>query len=588
MRAIVGLGVFLLLLSAPVAGQRGGGGGGGMPGGGGGMPGGGGQPMAVEAEQPAVPAEDLGSVEGNIYDAVSGVPLARAQLTMSSTSGGRRNRLTAVSDAAGRFRFPDVEPGQYTLTASRNLYASQTYGQSSGGGGTARIIVARQQSVKSINMKLQPAAVVTGRVLDEHGEPVPYARVSASRYRYVNGAREMVSAGGSVTTDDRGEYRMFGLTAGKYYISVDYGTRLGPGFGGMRGGGQQQQEADTAYPTLYWPSALDPAQTAPIALRSGEERGGVDFRLTQIQAVRVRGKVVLAEGGAAPRDTMVTLLPSGSGAFGASVQRSNPINQTTGEFEVARVFPGSYILSATTRRSTEGLYAREVLQVGGNDIDDLLVALRPGVSLAGVVRIEGASPSDLSTESMRVSLMPTEATGFRAGTASVDAAGSFEMQGLAPGRYQMRITRLPTNGYLKSARLGDADALSNGMEIGSTVPGPVSLVVSLKAGLVTGAVFDDAKDPVPGATVVLVPEQSKRNRMDLFQQASTDQYGRFTLNGIAPGAYKLFAFGNVESGAYQDPVFLEPFEDDGEKIKVDESGSAAVELKLLLVAGSGT
>ena len=95
--------------------------------------------------------------------------------------------------------------------------------------------------------------------------------------------------------------------------------------------------------------------------------------------------------------------------------------------------------------------------------------------------------------------------------------------------------------------------------------------------------MNDDGQPVPGATVVLVPEEAKHNRDDLFKQVSTDQYGHYSISGLAPGEYHLFAFDKVEFGSYRDPAFLERFEDEGEEVEIEENSQRMVELELLEV-----
>ena len=68
------------------------------------------------------------------------------------------------------------------------------------------------------------------------------------------------------------------------------------------------------------------------------------------------------------------------------------------------------------------------------------------------------------------------------------------------------------------------------------------------------------EQPATAATVALVPDEPRRAQTRLYKGITTDQYGRFTIKGIAPGGYKLFAWEVVEEGAYQDPDFLKPFE----------------------------
>jgi len=537
------------------------------------------QPQQAET---GIRPDDYATVEGAVYDANTGAPLAKAQVSLSRSDSRGRSRLAAVTDANGRFFFARVEPGSYSLLAQRNRYATQSYSARTPGRSGARLTIAPGAHVKDITFKLLPAAVVTGRVVDEDGEPVAYARVLVMKYRYLQGRRQLTPAGPSATTNDLGEYRLFGIAPGSYYVAATYRERVGPGFL-MR---TSETGQEFTYPAVYYPGVLDVNQTAPIVLRAGEERSSVDFRLLRVPAVRIEGRVVDGSAGAPPAGTMVSLMPKGAAFLPGMLRSFRSIDRRTGGFEITAVQPGSYVLTAMTRRGRERLYARQDLEVGDTNVEGVVLALGPGVKLSGSVELEGDVPAGFRLDGMRVYLQPVDTMiGSRSGT--VDASGGFEIDNLAPGDYSLRVMQLPENGYLKSARFGDLDVLDSRIQIRQGLAGAaLRLLVSLKGGQVTGSVTA-AGAPAAGATVVLVPEESRRGREELFKTATTDEYGRFQLNGIAPGNYKVFAFTGIESGAYRDPAFLARYEDDGEEIKIAEGAQQGVELDLIETAESG-
>jgi hypothetical protein len=141
------------------------------------------------------------------------------------------------------------------------------------------------------------------------------------------------------------------------------------------------------------------------------------------------------------------------------------------------------------------------------------------------------------------------------------------------------VFRVPEDGYLKAARLGEIDVLEKGLQADPGSGGTLELTVHLQGGRVEGAVLDEKKAAAPGATVVLVPAQ--RDREDLFKSVGADQYGRFSFRGLRPGDYKVFAWTKVEGGSWLDPAFLEPVEDRGKKVTVKESDAQGVELEAI-------
>lgn len=107
--------------------------------------------------------------------------------------------------------------------------------------------------------------------------------------------------------------------------------------------------------------------------------------------------------------------------------------------------------------------------------------------------------------------------------------------------------------------------------------------VSPKAGLITGVAQNpNTGGPAPGATVVLVPKEKERREIStLYQQATTDQHGRFRFKNVVPGEYKVYAWEDVQATAWMDADFMKPVEDKGESVTVGESAVANVQVKLI-------
>ena len=542
----------------------------------------------MQAPQPApaqeVKLEDLATIEGTVLDSVSGQPLAKVQLTLMREQGGRKPML-ASTGSTGVFVFRNVEPGSYYLSASRNRYARQAYGQRSNASrGTALNVVARQK-LSGIVIRLVPGAVITGRVVDEDGEPLPFVRISLMQHRYVGGKRQLAPVAGGGSSNDLGEYRVFGIAPGRYYVSAtrsDYamGTSV-PGSG---------PGANTGYPTVYYPGVLDPGQISPLVVKAGEEKAGIDFRIVRTQAVRISGRVTDPSSNRL-RDDIGLMLAGRSGAASFVDRRFVPLARDSGKFEIGGVSPGSYELMAFSRPGgSEALSASLRLEVGSANLEGLELVLGRGVTLHGVVKVEGATLPGPALDDLRVLLSSGgEPFGrpWSSGNGAVKADGSFQLQGVASGEYQIRLFRLPEGMYLKSAVLGDQETLDKGLVISPASDGAsLTLTVSGDGATVEGVVAGGQEKPYEGATVVLVPEPAKRHRQDLYKSVSSDQNGRFRLTAIPPGEYKLFAWDSIDAGAWQDPDFLQVFEDKASKFRLDARSSQVTELRLLRTSES--
>jgi len=536
-------------------------------------------PRGRETHQQAPPlkGEDYCTVEGLVVDARTQAPIRKAAVVL--VGGGEANRGGAggISDASGRFIIGRVPPGRYRISLRRNGYASN-FGQAGAAGNPASLTLSPGEHLKGLVLRMTPAAVISGRVVDEDGEPVAWARVTAMQYRYVRGKRQLVPAGGA-TTDDRGEYRIFGLAPGRYWVSAA-STDLEMG---LRPLVRARALERIAYPDIYYPGALEPEQAAPVAVRAGEERVGIDFRLWPAQAVTLSGRVVLPGAERTLRGVMMMIAPrTRSGFLGPAPRRFAQVDPSTGRFTLTNVRPGSHVLTAVYRDGENTLYARQEIEVGASDIEGIELVLAPGITLRGRVEIEKGGADLVKLDEMRVLLQPEdqEPQFFGMSDGRVKADGSFELRNLPPGRYTIRIARLPEGSYLESARLGDQEALASGLLL-QAGGGFLTLVVSPFGGQVDGAVLDAERRPAAGATVVLVPEERKRHREDLFFEQTADQNGRFSFRGVPPGDYRVFAWDKVEPGIWRDPAFLERYEDDGVKVSVKERSQELAEPKLV-------
>ncbi len=164
----------------------------------------------------------------------------------------------------------------------------------------------------------------------------------------------------------------------------------------------------------------------------------------------------------------------------------------------------------------------------------------------------------------------------------MNADGTFRLPYVTPEAYDVNIYGLKGSVYLKSIRFGDGDVTDQGLDFTQGVtPGELTLRLSAAGGTVEGNVQDDNQQAVPDATVVLIPESSKRSLNRLYHRAQTDSSGRYSITGIAPGEYTLFAWEQMEENLYEDPGFLKRFESRGETVSIAENSCESKQLKLI-------
>ena len=83
-----------------------------------------------------------------------------------------------------------------------------------------------------------------------------------------------------------------------------------------------------------------------------------------------------------------------------------------------------------------------------------------------------------------------------------------------------------------------------------------------------------------GSQVVLIPDQ-RTDRSELYKVATTDQNGRFTFRGLAPGGYRLYAWESIEANAWYDGDVLSQYQALGRPVRIQESAKEAVDLKII-------
>jgi len=469
----------------------------------------------------------------------------------------------------------ELPPGSYHLRAERNGFVAMNYGSRSGTRGGTTLALTQGQSLTGLEMKLSPHAVITGRVMDTDGEPVTRAMVNALRYRYAQGGRQLMPAG-QAQTDDRGEYRIFGLQPGRYYLSAMDGSSRFRMPSEDRSPGPR---VDDAYVTTYYPGTTDVENASLVEAASGRELQEMNLKLSRARTVRVRGRVVNETGNGDTRDLMIFLRQRNSFIPGNMTQA---MPGPEGQFELRGLMPGSYILAAVIRSGADGYSSQQQVEVGTRDVEDILLSVTKGVEMRGSLRVEGPPVENLA--GLRVVLRPAESgpTFHPLPMGTIGADGSFVLENIGSDRYIVSVVGLPPGCYTKSIRLGRDDVLDNPLDLARASGGVLEIVLSDGAAEIDGVVADDDQRSFPGATVVLVPDSEPRRKMQQFYKtATTDQAGRYKLSSIDPGAYRIYAFDDIEAGEWMDPDLMNSVRSKGTDVKVQQGGRQTLELKVI-------
>jgi hypothetical protein len=477
-------------------------------------------------------------------------------------SGSQRPSPIAVTtDAEGKFAFTSVNPGEYQIAVQRDNFQYIAPRR------PEPVSLKAGDAKSDIVLKLTPLGVIAGLVRDENGEPVQNVPVSLMTWQYSPSGRQLTTRA-STTTNDLGEYRLFGVAAGKYYLKTGAPSR------------RVTDEDETFVPSFY-PAALDAAGAAALEIHPAEEMRGIDLTARRARTVAARGRVVKPEGAGTVMFTISQNLDNGS------MNTQSPLGDPEGKFELRGMMPGSYTLGAQTTVGDRRFTVRYTLQVGSTDIDNIELRLVQALDLKGFVRIEGSPGIKPAQVSVRLegrsgrsaapmpTRMMTAGGQVVSGTGAVAEDGTFNLT-VDPDFYRVAATAPGT--YLKSVTCGSKDVTEAGIDLSGGDACDLTVVMSANGGQLEGQVTDADSQPAPSVQVTLAPTGSLRT--DLFKTTSTDAKGQFKIGAIVPGSYKAYAWEEVDSNAVRyDPEFVKPFESSAQSVRIAEGSTETISLK---------
>jgi len=524
-------------------------------------------------------------IDGVVTKEPGSEPVKKAVIELIAENQTEGGDYTAVSGADGGFRIEGILPGRYHLFAERTGLLEVDKHRARGDGQV--LTLTAEQEVKHLRIRLQAAAVVRGRVTDEDGDPMANAQVSVLRQTYASGHNRLEQAGAE-RTNDLGEYRIAGLAAGDYYVSVnpppDFKSLIEAAGVGAETRMASDKSATTAYQTTYYPGTPDRSQAAPVDLHAGDDFP-VNFSLTQGPSLSIRGTVVNLP----PRSSAAIMLQSRD----FSVMLNGAEMHQDGSFVIRDVAPGAYTILATVENSPVPMMARQALQIGSNSVEDLRLAPQPGGLIRGRLRVENKGGGRFDASQIFLQLRSADGDDEAISTfsmgdgfshlAHVGPDGSFEWKSVPPGNYFVQLTGDAGGNsdlFLKTAAAGNHDVSDAGISVNGGVV-VLDLVASANGGVVEGVAVDAKGEPVANAVIVAVPEMRLRGLMERYRKTVSDQSGRFSLRGVHPGDYTVLAWESVDGEAYCNPEFLKSYEGQGSSLRVNEGDRKGMRVEVI-------
>jgi protocatechuate 3,4-dioxygenase beta subunit len=552
-----------------------------------------------------------GRLRGRVTAADTGAIVRRAQVRISGPDIGSK---TAFTDAQGRYEFRDLPAGRFNLSVSKSGFVTMQYGQNRPFESGKQIDLADAQVMEKADVSLPRGSAVSGRILDEFGEPVADAAVTAMRLQYAGGKRRLVPSGRPSTTNDLGYFRVFGLPPGDYYLTASvrsFDSMVMDLIGGSGAGGPTGSNSNSGYAATYYPGTPNPAEAQRLSLVVGQEMQ-IDLQMQPVRLAKITGTAMQSDG-KPMANAMVMLMPTMKEtlAFMPTASRTDK----DGNFTLNNVAPGDYsvqvqslvalmsaaaemmsMMSGETKEAPapakpmEREFAIGAVTVAGEDIAGLIITGTRGARATGRLIFEGDQKPAEPLTSLRMMAVPTDAENIAAastaafGMASVKANGTFEIDGLVGGRL-FQFMNPPKGWFIKRIAHDNDDITDRGYDFkpGEDVDG-FTITMTRRTQRVTGRVTSDSGEAVKEYTVVAFAEDQDKWTLPSTRwiaSARPDQDGKFEIASLPAGKYLVVAVEYIAQGEWNDPEWLARAAKGATKLTLDDGAAATLDLKLL-------
>jgi len=550
--------------------------------------------LSAQAVSDAKPA----AVAGKVVNSVTGEPLRKVDLTLTTSlipdgfgdmakqfglddvpdlpnapkppvkPAEPKKSFSATTDASGKFRFEKIDPGDYYLKVKHTGFVDLNYKPAAKLAAQGRLHLTAGNEVVDLEIRLVPNGAVAGKVVDEDGDPVTDAMVTAMSFNYMMGHPKL-SAGDTGQVNDRGEFRLGSLAPGRYYLCASKmadptGTLPPPPKDGSK---------ETGYVPSFFPGSTGVEQAEAIEVKAGSDLPGFVIHLQKSVVVRVKGTALTSDGKLV-KNGMIMIM---GGAGGFSAMRMVPINDPEGKFELSNLPPGVYTATVMQMGGSQTAMSMQPLVVPDHNVENVRLGVPPEGAVKG--RIVTSGDGKVELKDVVIALEADEDSPTMPVMGKPDAGGAFVLSKVAPGRYTISLEDTPENTYTKSILWNGRDILGQTLDLTSGTAGDLQVMLGTDAGNVEVDVTR-GDQAVEGASVVLLPADAGRRFPETTLEEDSDDHGHVRFQNVPPGSYLVLAWLDVTEGAWFDPAFVRRFENKAARLTVAAKGSEKLQVKL--------
>jgi hypothetical protein len=502
--------------------------------------------VMLQAQPPrSMPAAvGTGVIRGRVVTyAAEPAPIVDARVSIA----GPTTRDPIFSDELGRFEISDLAPGRYVLTAEKTGFAKTRYGAKGELDVPQPVDVAVAAAIDGVQIAMPKGAAISGQILDELGDPIVGGTVSAGVLQAAGPSSRIVTVRSS-STNDRGEFRIGGLAAGHYYVSID-----GTSEGFNSPGSPPEWARSFTWAKTYYLASPGLTGASPIVLGVGEEHTGVDFAIVPAQPAKLT--LSLGDASGAPATGLINLLLPGESPGSILSNRGVPLSPANPRM-TNTLEPGEWVAVALVPQG------RALAHIKVSSGDELAVTLRigSGARLAGRVIFDGSAPQPAFTSirlGVRGAGLDAGVPGLAGSAVTVKADGTFEMDSVV-GTIALQPAAPIPGWTLRSETYGDRDFLDQPLTVGEgdDVRG-IQIVFTDQLADFSGTVVTADGRPAPGCSIAVFPQRGELSfdsRRARLQRA--DQNGRFRMTDLLAGSYAAAATPDVDAAVWMTPAYL--------------------------------